>query len=143
MSTDTPAPPDENTGNSKQAVSTEPDADIEPAAGASDQDTGANRYVQIASTDEFNQLRRALRRFVFPVSIAFLVWYALYVLLSAYARGFMSHKIVGEINVALVFGLLQFVTTFVIAWLYARYADRNLDPLADRLRDRIENGGGS
>jgi uncharacterized membrane protein (DUF485 family) len=70
--------------------------------------------------------------------VAFFVWYALYVLLSAYARGFMSVKIVGHINVALVFGLLQFVSTFVIAWLYARYASRRLDPLAEQLRGRVE-----
>ena len=39
---------------------------------------------------------------------------------------------------ALIFGVLQFVSTFLIAWLYARYADRKFDPLADELRDQIE-----
>jgi uncharacterized membrane protein (DUF485 family) len=97
-----------------------------------------NRYVAAANTPEFAALRRALRRFVFPVSAAFLVWYALYVLLSAYARDFMSVKVVGNINIALIFGLLQFVSTFLIAWLYARYADRRIDPLADALRAKIE-----
>ena len=43
----------------------------------------------------------------------------------------MSTRLVGNINVALIFGLLQFVSTFLIAWLYSRYADRELDPLAD------------
>ena len=62
---------------------------------------------------------------------------ALYVLLSAYARGFMGVKIVGNINVALVFGLLQFVSTFLIAWLYSRYAEKNLDPVADRRIDPV------
>lgn len=100
--------------------------------------TGENRYVEVARTPEFDALRRALRRFVFPVSAAFLVWYALYVLLSAYARDFMSTKVVGHINIALIFGLLQFVSTFLIAWLYARYADRRVDPLADELRAKIE-----
>jgi uncharacterized membrane protein (DUF485 family) len=60
--------------------------------------------------------------------------------LSAYARDFMGTKVVGNINVALVFGLLQFVTTFVIAWLYARFASRKLDPLADQIRHEIEGG---
>ncbi|GAA3449365.1 DUF485 domain-containing protein [Dactylosporangium matsuzakiense] len=101
---------------------------------------GENRYIAVARTPEFDALRSALRKFVFPVSIAFLVWYALYVLLSAYARDFMSTKVVGNINVALIFGLLQFVSTFLIAWLYARYADRRVDPLADDLRAKIEGG---
>jgi uncharacterized membrane protein (DUF485 family) len=72
------------------------------------------------------------------MTVAFLLWYGLYVILSAYARGFMSHKLVGNINVALVFGLLQFLTTFLIAWAYTRYADRRLDPLASRLRAELE-----
>jgi uncharacterized membrane protein (DUF485 family) len=104
--------------------------------------TDENRYVEVARTPEFDTLRRTLRRFVFPVSAAFLLWYALYVLLSAYARDFMSTKVVGHINIALIFGLLQFVSTFLIAWLYARYADRRVDPLADALRAKIEEEPG-
>jgi uncharacterized membrane protein (DUF485 family) len=75
------------------------------------------------------------------MTVAFFVWYALYVVLSAYARDFMGTKVVGNINVALVFGLLQFVSTFLIAWLYSRFAGRKLDPLADEIRARMENGG--
>jgi uncharacterized membrane protein (DUF485 family) len=45
----------------------------------------------------------------------------------------MNTYLVGNINVALVFGLLQFASTFFIAWLYARHAGRELDPLAERL----------
>src|SRR3954467_1895104 len=97
-----------------------------------------NRYVAVARTPEFDALRSTLRKFVFPVSVAFLLWYALYVLLSAYARDFMSTKVVGHINIALIFGLLQFVSTFLIAWLYARFADRQVDPLAAELRAKIE-----
>ena len=97
-------------------------------------------YLAVEQTSEFSRLRSAFRGFVFPMTVAFLVWYALYVLLSAYARGFMNTKLLGNINVALVFGLLQFVSTFLIAWLYVRYADRKLDPLADRLRARVEEG---
>jgi uncharacterized membrane protein (DUF485 family) len=75
------------------------------------------------------------------MTVAFFVWYALYVVMSAYARNFMGTKVVGNINVALVFGLLQFVSTFLIAWLYSRFAGRKLDPLADEIRDRMESGG--
>jgi uncharacterized membrane protein (DUF485 family) len=97
-----------------------------------------DRYVEVARSEEFAGLRKALRSFVFPMTAAFFLWYALYVLLSAYARDFMGAKVFGNINVALVFGLLQFVSTFVIAWWYARYADRNLDPPAERLRLQLE-----
>ena len=96
------------------------------------------RYAEVERSEEFGRLRKLLRGFVFPVTIAFFVWYALYVVLSAYARNFMGTKIVGNINVGLVFGLLQFVSTFLIAWWYARWASQKFDPLADELRHEME-----
>ena len=101
----------------------------------------ADAYLAVEQSEDFARLRKALRGFAFPMTVAFLVWYGLYVLLSAYARGFMSTKVVGNINVALVFGLLQFVSTFLIAGLYARYANNKLDPLAAQLRARVTDGG--
>jgi uncharacterized membrane protein (DUF485 family) len=100
-----------------------------------------DRYVAVQRSPEFARLRAALRGFVFPMTAAFFLWYALYVLLSAYARDFMSTKLIGNINVALVLGLLQFVSTFAIAWFYSRYAGRRLDPIADRIRAQVEDGG--
>jgi uncharacterized membrane protein (DUF485 family) len=99
-----------------------------------------SEYLRVEQSSEFANLRKTFRSFVFPMTVAFFVWYALYVILSAYARGFMGTKIVGNINVALVFGLLQFVTTFLIAWLYSRYASQRMDPLADHLRTEMESG---
>ncbi|EOD63412.1 DUF485 domain-containing protein [Amycolatopsis vancoresmycina] len=87
---------------------------------------------------EFRELRSRLRRFVFPMTALFLVWYLLYVLLADYAHGFMSTKVFGNINIGLIFGLLQFVSTFVITGLYVRYANRKLDPVAEKIREDIE-----
>ncbi|MEO3776788.1 DUF485 domain-containing protein [Micromonospora sp. B11E3] len=100
-------------------------------------ESAAERYLAVQRSDEFAGLRRALRGFVFPMTVAFFLWYALYVILSAYARDFMGAKLFGNVNVALVFGLLQFVSTFLIAWLYSRFADRRIDPVADRIRAEI------
>ena len=97
-------------------------------------------YVAVQASPEFVALRKTLRGFIFPMTIAFFLWYALYVILSAYARDFMGTKVVGNINVALIFGLLQFVTTFLIAWLYSRFAGRRLDPVADKIRSEMEGG---
>jgi uncharacterized membrane protein (DUF485 family) len=90
-------------------------------------------YLSVQRSDEFARLRKTLRGFVFPMTVAFFLWYALYVLLSAYARGFMSAKLIGNINVALLLGLLQFLSTFLIAWYYSRFAARKVDPLADKI----------
>ncbi|MFJ6199477.1 DUF485 domain-containing protein [Micromonospora sp. NPDC092111] len=101
-------------------------------------ESAAERYLAVQRSDEFVGLRRALRGFVFPMTVAFFLWYALYVILSAYARDFMGTKLFGSnVNVALIFGLLQFVSTFLIAWFYSRHADRKLDPIADRIRAEI------
>ena len=96
--------------------------------------TPTEKYLEVQRSDEFALLRRKLRNFIFPTTIAFFLWYSLYVLLSAYARDFMSVKIIGNINVALLLGLLQFVSTFVIAWYYSRFAAREIDPLADKIK---------
>ena len=95
-------------------------------------------YVHLHDTPEFSELRKRFRGFVFPATFAFMTWYLLYVVMSNWAGDFMGTKVFGNVNVALIFGLLQFVSTFMIAWLYARYAGRSLDPVADRLREEME-----
>lgn len=98
-------------------------------------------YDRLHASPEFTELRRRYRGFVFPATAAFLVWYLLYVILSNWAGDFMSTQVVGNINVALVFGLLQFVTTFGLAWMYARFSAEKLDPLARQLDAEYRAGG--
>jgi uncharacterized membrane protein (DUF485 family) len=102
--------------------------------------TAGPDWTEIQDSAEFTELRRRLRKFVFPMTVAFLAWYLLYVLLSDYAHEFMSTKVFGSINLGLIFGLLQFVSTFVITSMYVRHANRKLDPLAEKIRSDIEDG---
>ena len=95
-------------------------------------------YTTMQATPEFQDLRKRFRGFVFPWTAFFLVWYFLYVFLAAYMPGMMSVKVFGNINVGLLFGLLQFVTTFGITILYVRWADRQFDPRAQAIRARME-----
>jgi uncharacterized membrane protein (DUF485 family) len=95
-------------------------------------------YETVQDSPEFADLRRRFRRFVFPMTGLFLGWYFAYVLLATYAHGFMSTKVVGNINVALIFGLLQFVSTFTITMLYARWSAREMDPAAEELCSHLE-----
>jgi uncharacterized membrane protein (DUF485 family) len=95
-------------------------------------------FIRVANDPEFTNLKRRFRRFVFPMTLVFLGWYLLYVIASGWARDFMGHQLWGNINVAYVFGLLQFVSTFLIAWLYERYMVKNVDPLAREIRSDIE-----
>ena len=95
-------------------------------------------YDRIHASDEFKQLKKAYRGFVLPMTIAFMAWYLLYVLCSNYATDFMDTKVIGNINIALIFGLLQFVTTFGVAYWYSQYAARHMDPIADALNEEYD-----
>lgn len=96
-------------------------------------------YLALQSTAEFQELRRKFRGFVFPMTGFFLAWYFLYVLLSIFAGGFMGTRAFGNITIGLLLGLGQFVTTFAITFIYARWANREFDPLADRLGARLDH----
>ncbi len=92
----------------------------------------------IVGDRRFRLLRRRFRRLITILVVLFLGWYLAYIGLSAFARGFMARPVVGHVNVALVLGMLQFASTFLLAWYYSRYARRMLDPLAAQIRQEVE-----
>ncbi|BBX29783.1 DUF485 domain-containing protein [Mycolicibacterium alvei] len=96
------------------------------------------RFLATQASPEFQELRTRLRRFVFPMTAFFLIWYALYVALGAFAHDFMAVRVFGNINVGLLVGLGQFLTTFLITGLYVRFANRELDPRATAIREELE-----
>ena len=103
---------------------------------------GGTTYEEVQSSAEFADLRRRFRRFVFPMTAAFLLWYFAYVLLAAYATEFFATPVFGNVNVGILFGLGQFVSTAVITIAYVRWTDRNLDSQAAAIgaKVRLEEG---
>ena len=95
-------------------------------------------YHEAQASPEFTELKRRFRRFAFPMTAAFLGWYLLYVLLSTYAPDFMATPVFGNVNLGILLGLAQFVTTFAITHLYVAHANRQTDPIADDMRHRLE-----
>ncbi|MFM6980817.1 MAG: DUF485 domain-containing protein [Micrococcales bacterium] len=95
-------------------------------------------WTETQASPEFQELKRKYRGFAFPLTVAFLVWYFAYVILTAFAREWMSTKVFGNINIAFIFGVLQFVTTFLIMWLYERHSSHSLDGPSDALRDKVD-----
>jgi uncharacterized membrane protein (DUF485 family) len=91
-------------------------------------DEGNPDFVAIQQSDEFKALRRRALVFIFPATALFLAWYLTYVTASAYAHDFMSTRVIGVVNIGILLGLLQFVTTVTLTLTYARYAKRRLDP---------------
>lgn len=95
-------------------------------------------YLAVQRSAEFQDLRRRFHAFVFPTTAFFLLWYFLYVLLSIFAPGFMGTKVWGNVNVGLLMGLGQFVTTFAITLIYSRWASREFDPRADAIGAQLD-----
>jgi len=100
----------------------------------------ASGYEIVYASREFRTLRRRLGSFVVPATVLFLGWYFLYVLTATFAPGFMRTSVFGYVNAGLCFGATQFVAVFAITIGYRRWARRNLDPMSQRLRQRLETG---
>lgn len=99
-------------------------------------------YIAVEESEPFQRLKRSQRSFVFPLAIAFLLWYFAYVLLSSFAGEFMSQRVWGAITVGLLLGLGQFVTTFAITMGYVAYANKKLDPQSKAIREDLERPTG-
>ena len=112
------------------------DTDLPPATAESS--ASGIDFVAVHASPEFQELRDRLRRFVFPMTAVFLLWYFAYVMLGAFAHDFMATKVWGNINIGILIGLGQFVTTFLITFIYVRFANRELDPRAAAIRAELE-----
>lgn len=97
----------------------------------------------LEQTDEFRQLVRARLRFVLPATVFFLVYYFLLPVANGLAPEFMRTKVFGNINIAYLFALSQFVVAWLLAWLYIRRANNVFDRLAEKVRQRAARGKGA
>ncbi len=105
--------------------------------------TGGIDYIAVQRSSEFTHLRTKRRGFVLPVTAAALAWFGLYVVLGTYFSDFMATPVFGHVNIGLLLGLAQFVTTFAVTMIYVRYANRVLDPPATAIRAELEEQAGT
>ncbi|MBM7442666.1 DUF485 domain-containing protein [Streptomyces sp. HB132] len=96
--------------------------------------SAAEVYLEVQNSPAFREVRRRYRRFVVPAAAAFLLWYLAYVVVATTAHDLMARPVVGALNVAMVAGLGQFLTTFLLTWAYARHARLHRDRAALELR---------
>ena len=94
-------------------------------------------WIDAANTPDFTRLRRRLLRFVVPATVFFLAWFLCYLVLNAWYKDLLSLR-AGGIPLVLLLAFGQFVSTFALTAAYNRYARRRLDPLAGRVRTRLE-----
>lgn len=89
------------------------------------------------NSPQFQKLRRTHRVFAFPMTVAFFLWFAVYVFTAVYAAEWMAQPMWG-MNIGIWFGLAQFVTTFLITYLYIIYANKTMEPQAAAIREEME-----
>lgn len=94
----------------------------------------ADVYLEVQRSAAFQEVRSRYRRFVVPAVTAFFLWYVAYVVAATTAPALMARPVAGAVNVAMVAGLGQFLTTFLLTWAYARHARLRRDRAALELR---------
>ncbi|MEU6705739.1 DUF485 domain-containing protein [Streptomyces wuyuanensis] len=121
-----------------------------PAGGAGGHGHRASDiYLEVHRSAAFQEVRSRYRRFVVPATTAFFIWYVAYVITATAAPALMARPVIGAVNVAMVAGLGQFLSTFLLTWAYARHARLRRDRAAldlrwavfDRTRDAQPTSG--
>lgn len=99
-----------------------------------DRRTGGPDVIAVHVSREFQELRHRKLRFAFSMTGVFLAWYLLFVLLSAFAPELMRTPALGSVNIGMLLGLSQFVSTLAIVIAYQRFARDRIDPGVDALQ---------
>ncbi|MET8748662.1 DUF485 domain-containing protein [Streptomyces sp. NPDC004667] len=115
-------------GEGGETSPSRPDTAGRTASGASD------IYLEVQRSAAFQEVRSRYRRFVVPATAGFFLWYVAYVVAATTAPGLMARPVFGPVNVALLAGLGQFLSTFLLTWAYARHARLRRDRAALDLR---------
>lgn len=105
-----------------------------PAPGGRSAPGASDIYLEVQRSAAFQEVRGRYRRFVVPATAGFFLWYVAYVIAATAAPGMMARPVFGAVNVALLAGLGQFLTTFLLTWAYARHARLRRDRAALDLR---------
>ncbi|MEU6457669.1 DUF485 domain-containing protein [Streptomyces sp. NPDC047065] len=83
-------------------------------------------------------LRSAYRWQRRTATLTALGYFTLFLVLSAYAPGFMTGTVVDGLPTGLLLALVQLPVTWLAIALYEQTARRRVDPLADRIRKEAE-----
>jgi uncharacterized membrane protein (DUF485 family) len=93
----------------------------------------------IERTPEFQELVQKRRSFVIPATIFFLVFYMAFILLAAYAEGFMGERVYQGLTVGYVLALTQFAMVLILGLMYLKRSENIYDPLAAKAIERYEH----
>lgn len=100
-------------------------------------------FLDVAQSTRFQQLRSRFRNFAFPMTIAALVAYFTFVVLSIFAPDFMATPFLGMegVNIGLIIGFLQFAIVWTWTAIYVNFANKKIDPAAAELKQELIDKG--
>ncbi|MFJ7197906.1 MULTISPECIES: DUF485 domain-containing protein [unclassified Streptomyces] len=83
---------------------------------------------------DLRRLRTAYRLLRRIAALTALGYFAVFLLLSGFAKELLDTQLFGGLNIGLLLGLCQLPVTLVAILVYERTARRTVDPLAARIR---------
>ena len=100
--------------------------------------SGQTVWDRVAQSHEFKDLMATKKIFIVPAFIFFVIYYFLLPILVGYAPKFMDTRVLGNVNLANLFALSQFIMSWTIAALYVRAGVR-FDQISKDIIDKAVN----
>jgi uncharacterized membrane protein (DUF485 family) len=73
-------------------------------------------------------------RVALALTAAMLIVYFGFILLIAFAKDFLARQVTNGLSVGMALGVLVILATWVLTWIYVRWANRVYEPAIDELR---------
>jgi uncharacterized membrane protein (DUF485 family) len=108
-----------------------------PTTGRMSAEEAVTATEAVGRDPEMVELEHRHSRFIWPITVFFLVYYLALPILAGAAPDLMGSKVFGQFTFGYLFALSQFLMAFVVAWVYSRWAASRMDPLATDLREKL------
>jgi uncharacterized membrane protein (DUF485 family) len=88
--------------------------------------------------ETFEELAARRRRIALWLTAAMLVVYFTFILLIAFDKSLMARKLTDGLSLGILLGVIVVLATWVLTWIYVRWANRSYEPAARRLNEGVE-----
>jgi uncharacterized membrane protein (DUF485 family) len=94
-------------------------------------------WQEIASSSDFRELIREKRNFILPATLFFLIYYFGFLVFVGYFPTLAETNVIGNINIAYLAALSEFVMAWLLVFLYVRRAGL-FDKLTHTILQRVK-----
>jgi len=122
------------------ASSTKDERTIRRKTAAVQTQTASVDWEKIANDSDFRELIREKRNFILPATLFFLAYYFGFLIFVGYFPTVAETNVIGNINIAYLFALSEFVMAWVVVYLYVRRAGL-FDTLVDVILKKVKGAG--